>query len=142
MLGVPIGEVHETVPAAFGSAYVNDFIQNGRVKRVFVQAHAPYRMQPKDLDRLYVRNRAGTMTPFSAFTSGSLDYGSPQLERFNAFPYMNIVGQAPQGRSSGEAMEEIVSKLAEGIDFDWSGKAWVSSRPPWKAPNCGCGPSS
>ena len=123
-LGLPISAIHETVSAAFGSAYVNDFIQGGRVKRVYVQADAPYRMLPNDLENLYVRNNAGTMTPFSAFASGHWDYGSPQLERFNAFPSMNILGEAPQGKSSGEAMqamEEIVAKLPSGVGFDWSG---------------------
>ena len=123
-MGVPISEIHDTISAAFGSAYVNDFIQGGRVKRVYVQADAPYRMLPKDINKIYVRNTIGTMTPFSAFASGYWDYGSPQLERFNAFPSMNILGEAPHGRSSGEAMEamvEIVAKLPAGIGFDWSG---------------------
>jgi HAE1 family hydrophobic/amphiphilic exporter-1 len=99
-------------------------MQGGRVKRVYVQADAPYRMLPRDLKRLYVRNKAGTMTPVSAFASGHWDYGAPQLERFNAFPSMNILGEAPQGRSSGEAMqamEELVAKLPGGIGHDWSG---------------------
>ena len=69
-LGVPISAIHNTISSAFGSAYVNDFIQGGRVKRVYVQADAPYRMLPKDLERLYVRNASGTMTPFSAFATG------------------------------------------------------------------------
>ncbi|MCF8120189.1 MAG: efflux RND transporter permease subunit [Deltaproteobacteria bacterium] len=123
-LGVPISAIHDTISAAFGSAYVNDFIQGGRVKRVYVQADAPYRMLPEDLEHLYVHNTAGTMTPFSAFATGYWDYGSPQLERFNAFPAMNILGQAPHGRSSGEAMqamEELVGKLPSGIGYDWSG---------------------
>jgi hydrophobe/amphiphile efflux-1 (HAE1) family protein len=123
-LGVPISSIHDTVSAAFGSAYVNDFMHEGRVKRVYVQADAPYRMLPTDLKKLYVRNNAGTMTPVSAFASGYWDYGATQLERFNAFPSMNILGEAPQGRSSGEAMqamEEIVAKLPGGIGYDWSG---------------------
>jgi hydrophobe/amphiphile efflux-1 (HAE1) family protein len=123
-LGVPISSIHDTVSAAFGSAYVNDFMHEGRVKRVYVQADAPYRMLPTDLEKLYVRNNAGTMTPVSAFASGYWDYGATQLERFNAFPSMNILGEAPQGRSSGEAMqamEEIVAKLPSGIGYDWSG---------------------
>lgn len=123
-LGVPIRSIHDTVSAAFGSAYVNDFMQGGRVKRVYVQADAPYRMLPKDLEKLYVRNNAGTMTPVSSFASGSWDYGAPQLERFNSFPSMNILGEAPPGRSSGEAMEameELVAKLPKGIGHDWSG---------------------
>ncbi len=123
-LGLPINSIHNTITAAFGGAYVNDFIQGGRVKRVYVQADAPHRMLPTDLENLYVRNHQGTMTPFSAFASGYWDYGSPKLERFNAFPSMNILGEAPQGRSTGEAMaamEEIAAKLPEGIGFDWTG---------------------
>ena len=123
-LGLPITSIHHTVSAAFGSAYVNDFIQGGRVKRVYVQADAPYRMLPKDLEKLYVRNTAGKMAPFSSFASGHWTSGSPQLERYNAFPAMNIWGEPAPGRSSGEtmrAMEEFVTKLPRGIGFDWTG---------------------
>lgn len=123
-LGVPIDSIHDTISASFGSAYVNDFIHGGRVKRVFVQSDAPYRRLPSDLERVYVRNDAGAMTPFAAFASGHWTYGPPQLQRYNSFPSINIWGEAPQGRSSGEAMqamEEIVSKLPRGIGFDWSG---------------------
>ncbi len=123
-LRVPINSIHNTIAASFGGSYVNDFIQGGRVKRVFVQADAAHRMLPKDLERLYVRNHTGTMTPLSAFATGNWDYGSPRLERFNAFPSMNIQGEAAPGRSTGEAMnamEEIAGKLPEGIGFDWSG---------------------
>jgi len=123
-LGVPIDSIHDTISASFGSAYVNDFIQGGRVKRVFVQDDAPFRRLPSDLERVYVRNSSGAMTPFSAFASGHWTYGSPQLQRYNAFPSINIWGEAPQGKSSGEAMqamEEIAAKLPLGIGFDWSG---------------------
>jgi len=123
-LGVPINSIHNTITAAFGGAYVNDFIQGGRVKRVYVQADAPHRMLPGDLERLYMRNNTGAMTPFTAFATGHWTYGSPRLERFNAFPSMNILGEAAPGRSTGEAMaamEEIVAQLPEGIGFDWSG---------------------
>jgi len=123
-LGLPITAINNTISAAFGSAYVNDFIQGGRVKRVFVQADAPYRMLPKDLEKLYVRNTAGKMAPFSSFASGHWTSGSPKLERYNAFPSINIWGEAAQGRSSGEAMqamEEFVTKLPSGISFDWTG---------------------
>ena len=123
-LGVPISSIHSTIAAAFGGSYVNDFIQGGRVKRVFIQADAPYRMLPGDINRLYVRNTSGTMTPFSSFATGHWSYGSPRLERFNAFPSMNIQGEAPEGKSSGEAMaamEEIAAKLPQGTGFDWSG---------------------
>ena len=96
-LGVPISTIHNTISSAFGSSYVNDFIQGGRVKRVYVQADAPYRMLPKDLERLYVRNATGTMTPFSAFATGHWSYGAPLLERFNSFPATNIWGSPRRG---------------------------------------------
>jgi len=123
-LGLPINSIHNTISAAFGSAYVNDFIQAGRVKRVYVQADAPYRMLPKDIDQLYVRNLSGNMVPFTAFTSSHWTSGSPRLERFNGFPSINIWGEPAPGRSSGEAMdvmEELTAKLPLGIGFDWTG---------------------
>jgi hydrophobe/amphiphile efflux-1 (HAE1) family protein len=122
--GVSIASIHNTIAAAFGGAYVNDFIQGGRVKRVFVQADAPYRMLPSDLNKLYVRNNKGKMVAFSSIASGKWTLGSPKLERYNAFPSINIWGEPAPGRSSGEAMqamEEIVSKLPQGIGFDWTG---------------------
>ena len=126
-LGVPITSIHDTIASAFGSAYVNDFIQGGRVKRVFVQADAPYRMLPKDLKKLYVRNSVGKMVPFSSFASGRWTLGSPKLERYNAFPSINIWGEPAPGISSGEAMaamEEMASKLPQGIGFDWTGLSY------------------
>jgi HAE1 family hydrophobic/amphiphilic exporter-1 len=126
-LGVPITLINNTISAAFGSAYVNDFIQGGRVKRVYVQADAPYRMLPKDLEKLYVRNNTGKMVPFSSFASGHWTSGSPKLERFNGFPSLNIQGEAAPGRSSGEAMqamEGFVKKLPQGIGFDWTGLSY------------------
>jgi HAE1 family hydrophobic/amphiphilic exporter-1 len=125
--GVPITAIHNTIAAAFGSFYVNDFIQAGRVKRVYVQADAPYRMLPNDLHRFYVRNTAGKMVPFSSFASGHWAYGSPKLERYNAFPAINIWGEPAPGRSSGEAMaamEEFILKLPRGIGFDWTGLSY------------------
>jgi len=112
-----IDSIHTTISAAFGGSYVNDFIQGGRVKRVYIQADAPYRMLPKDLDRLYVRNDSGMMTPFASFATGHWFQGSPRLERFNSFPSLNIWGGPPPGKSSGEAMqamEEIASQLPRG----------------------------
>ena len=125
--GVPIGNIHQTISAAFGSAYVNDFIQGGRVKRVYVQADAPYRMLPSDLERLYVRNNKGGMVPVSALASGRWVYDSPRLERYNSFPALNFFGEPAPGRSSGEAMkamEEIVAKLPAGIGHDWTGLSY------------------
>ncbi|HEX5222375.1 MAG TPA: efflux RND transporter permease subunit [Verrucomicrobiae bacterium] len=126
-LGIPISSIHDTISTAFGSAYVNDFIQGGRVKRVYAQADAPYRMLPHDLERLYVRNNVGKMVPFSSFASGHWTSGSPKLERFNGFPSLNILGESAPGRSSGEAMaamESFVTKLPQGIGFDWQGLSY------------------
>ncbi|MGA2496538.1 MAG: efflux RND transporter permease subunit, partial [Tepidisphaeraceae bacterium] len=126
-LGLPISSIHDTISAAFGSAYVNNFIQAGRVKRVYAQADAPYRMLPKDLERLYVRNTVNQMVPFSSFASTRWVSGSPRLERFNGFPSMNIWAEPAPGRSSGEAMaamDEIVSKLPQGIGYDWTGLSY------------------
>jgi hydrophobe/amphiphile efflux-1 (HAE1) family protein len=126
-LGVPISSVHSTISAAFGSAYVNNFIQGGRVKRVFLQADAPYRMLPRDIARLYVRNTAGKMVPFSSFATAHWTSGPPRLERFNGFPSMNIQGEPAPGRSSGEAMqamEEIAAQLPQGIGFEWTGLSY------------------
>jgi len=136
-LGLPIASIHNTIAAAFGSAYVNNFIQGGRVKRVYAQADAPYRMLPKDLEKLYVRNTAGQMVPFASFASSRWTTGSPRLERFNGFPSLNIWGEPAPGRSSGEAMqamEEIVSKLPKGIGFDWTGLSYQERMASSQAP--------
>jgi multidrug efflux pump subunit AcrB len=136
-LGVPIASIHHTISQAFGSAYVNDFIQGGRVKRVFIQADAPYRMLPKDIEKLYVRNTAGKMVPFSSFASSHWTSGSPRLERFNGFPSMNIQGEAAPGKSSGEAMqamEEITAKLPQGIGFEWTGLSYQERTSSSQAP--------
>jgi len=125
--GLAITSIHNTISAAFGSAYVNDFIQAGRVKRVYVQVDAPYRMLPKDLERLYVRNSNSKMVPFTSFASSHWASGSPRLERFNGFPSMNILGEAMPGKSSGDAMlamEEITSKLPQGVGYDWTGLSY------------------
>jgi len=122
-LGIPITAIHDTISIAFGSAYVNDFIKGGRVKHVDIQADAPYRMLPSDLEKLYVRNNAGKMVPFSSFASGHWSYGSPKLERYNGFSSVELWGEAAPGRSSGEAMqamEELASKLPKDIGFDWT----------------------
>jgi HAE1 family hydrophobic/amphiphilic exporter-1 len=127
VLGLPISSIHNTLSAAFGSAYVNNFIQAGRVKRVYVEADASYRRLPSDLEKIYVRNNAGNMVPFASFASTRWTTGSPRLERFNGFASMNIQGEPAPGRSTGEAMsafEEIVSKLPQGIGYDWQGVSY------------------
>ncbi|MGE4536213.1 MAG: efflux RND transporter permease subunit [Desulfovibrio sp.] len=126
-LGVPIDSIHTTIAAAFGSSYVNNFIQGGRVKQVYVQADAPFRMLPRDLNKLYVRNNAGKMVPVSAFAKGRWAIGSPKLERYNAFPSINLWGEPAPGHSTGEAMalmESFASKLPQGIGFDWTGLSY------------------
>ncbi|GAJ73038.1 RND efflux system, inner membrane transporter CmeB [Vibrio sp. JCM 18904] len=125
-LDVSINDVNQILSAAWGGggAYINDYIDRGRVKKVMVQSDAEYRMQPKDFDSWYVRNAKGEMVPFSAFASGEWTYGSPLLQRFDGLPAMNIQGGAAPGVSTGEAMEEIeamVEKLPEGFTVNWNG---------------------
>src|SRR5690606_18428203 len=106
---------------AWGGSYVNDFIDRGRVKKVYMQADAPFRMTPEDLKRWYVRNDAGEMVPFSAFASGHWTYGSPRLERFNGLPSVMIQGEASPGTSSGEAMaavEALARQLPGGYSVE------------------------
>ncbi len=126
-LGVPIATIHNTISAAFGSAYVNDFVQGGRVKRVYVQADAPYRMLPGDLEKLYMRNTAGKVVPFASFASGHWVSGSPRLERFNGFPSLNIWGEPAPGKSSGEAMramEELRRSCPKGSAWTGTGLSY------------------
>jgi len=126
-LGVSVPAIQRSISVAFGSAYVNDFIQGGRVHRVYVQADAPYRMLPEDLDHLYVRNAGGGMVPVSALATGRWTYASPRLERYNGFPALNFQGEAAPGRSTGDAMkamEEISARLSRGIGYDWTGVSY------------------
>jgi HAE1 family hydrophobic/amphiphilic exporter-1 len=126
-LGVSISSIQDTISTAFGSSYVNDFIKDGRIKHVDIQADAPYRMLPGDLKNLYVRNSKGKMVPYASFASGHWGFGSPKLERFNAFPSINIWGEPAKGKSSGEAMqamEELASKLPRDFGYDWTGLSY------------------
>jgi HAE1 family hydrophobic/amphiphilic exporter-1 len=126
-LGVPISSVQSYLSAAFGSVYVGDFILSGRVKRVYAQADAPFRMLPSDLDRLHVRSLRGGLVPLSALASGRWVYGSPRLERYNGVPAMNIQGEPAPGWSTGDAMramEEIIAKLPAGIGYEWTGLSY------------------
>ncbi|MBP2308046.1 efflux RND transporter permease subunit [Azospirillum melinis] len=126
-LGLSLSDINTTLSAAWGSSYVNDFIDQGRVKKVYLQADAPYRMQPSDIDRWYVRNASGQMVPFSAFTTAQWIYGSPKLERYNGSSSVNIQGSAAPGISSGEAMAEmetLMQKLPPGIGYEWTGLSY------------------
>ncbi|WP_180054472.1 efflux RND transporter permease subunit [Acinetobacter sp. YH12113] len=127
-LGVSIAEINSTMGMAWGGSYINDFIDRGRVKKVYVQGEASSRMMPEDLDQWYVRNNRGEMVPFSAFATGEWTYGSPRLERYNGVSSMNIQGTPAPGVSSGDAMvamEEIIAKLPDmglqGFDYEWTG---------------------
>ncbi|MGL4220994.1 MAG: efflux RND transporter permease subunit, partial [Shewanella sp.] len=126
-LGIDIANVNSVLATAWGGSYVNDFIDRGRVKKVFVQGDAQYRMQPEDLNTWYVRNNKGDMVPFSAFATGSWEYGSPRLERFNGLPAVNIQGATAPGFSTGAAMtimEDLVKQLPPGFGIEWNGLSY------------------
>jgi len=127
-MGVSIADINTTMSMAWGGTYINDFVDRGRVKKVYVQGEANTRMMPEDLNKWYVRNSAGTMVPFSAFATGEWTYGSPRLERYNGVSSVNIQGTPAPGVSSGDAMlamEEIIGKLPsmglQGFDYEWTG---------------------
>jgi hydrophobe/amphiphile efflux-1 (HAE1) family protein len=126
-LGVSLADINGTLAAAWGSSYVNDFIDKGRVKKVYTQADAPFRMLPEDINRWYVRNGRGQMTPFSSFASARWTRGSPRLERFNGVPSVAIQGEPAPGISSGVAMAvmtELAAKLPAGIGLAWAGLSY------------------
>ena len=123
-LGLQISEINRVLSVGWGSSYVNDFLDRGRVKKVFIQGDATSRMLPEDLNKWFVRNTAGQMVPFSAFATGKWIYASPRLERYNGLPSVEILGTPAPGQSTGaamNAMEEMVAKLPPGIGFSWTG---------------------
>ncbi|MCQ4311401.1 efflux RND transporter permease subunit [Pseudomonas stutzeri] len=127
VLGVSLGAINDTLSIGWGSSYINDFIDRGRVKKVYVQGEASARMNPEDLDKWFVRNDEGEMVPFSAFASGEWVYGSPKLSRYDGVSAMEIMGQAAPGYSSGDAMaavEEIAQQLPEGVGISWTGLSY------------------
>ena len=136
-LGVSVSDINSALSTSWGSKYVNDFLHNGRIKKVYVQADAQYRMQPEDIYKWYVRNNQGTMVPFSSFTSGHWEFGSPRLERYNGTPAVELLGQAAPGKSTGEAMAtvaQIVSQLPSGVGFEWTGTSFQEQRSGDQAP--------
>jgi hydrophobe/amphiphile efflux-1 (HAE1) family protein len=136
-LGVSLPVISDTLASAWGGSYVNDFINRGRVKKVYMQADAPFRMQLEDLNKLYARNAKGAMVPFSAFSTGEWSFGSPNLQRYNSFPSVNIQGEPAPGKSTGDAMlamEEIASKLPPGIGFEWTGLSYQEREAGTQAP--------
>ncbi|MGL5093088.1 MAG: efflux RND transporter permease subunit [Aeromonas sobria] len=135
--GLSIADINNTLAAAWGSSYVNDFVDRGRIKKVYMQADAPFRMNPEDLKLWYVRNSAGQMVPFSAFASSEWSFGSPRLERYNGVPAMEIVGEAAPGKSTGDAMaaiEQMVKQLPEGVGIEWTGLSFQERQAGSQAP--------
>ena len=125
-LGVSLADINTTMQTAFGSAYVNNFVNGPRVQRVIVQLDAKFRMTPEDIGKVFVRNKSGSMVPLSAVTKVGWSYGSPQLQRYNGIPAVNIVGAAAPGLSSGQAMlemEKMAATLPPGLGFEWSGQS-------------------
>jgi len=126
-LGLSLSDINTTLSAAWGSDYVNDFMDGGRVKKVYLQADAAFRMLPDDVGRWEVRNAAGDMVPFSTFTAARWDYGSPQLERYDGVASREIMGAPAPGHSSGEAMaimETLAKALPAGIGYQWTGLSY------------------
>lgn len=118
-----ISEINTTLGVAWGGRYIDDFIDNGRVKKVYMQSAAPFRMQAENFLDWSVKNNSGSMVPFSSFAETAWTYGSPRLERYNGVPALNIQGQGAPGVSSGEAMDEIerlVKQLPEGFGIEWT----------------------
>jgi len=136
-LGISPADINTILATAWGSSYINDFIQDGRVKKVYLQAEAKYRMLPEDMNQWYVRNSKGEMAPFSAFATAHWQYGSPRLERYNGIPSMEIMGQAAPGVSTGEAMtemENMAAKLPAGIGYEWTGLSYEEKQAGKQAP--------
>ncbi|GHG60847.1 multidrug efflux RND transporter permease subunit [Alishewanella longhuensis] len=126
-LGVPLSEINQTLAIGWGSSYVNDFVDRGRVKKVFVQAEPQFRMTPEDLNKWYVRNNQGEMVNFATFATSHWEFGPQRLERYNGVAAMEIQGEPAPGISSGDAMatmEQLIAQLPAGIDFEWTGTSY------------------
>ncbi|MGF1723729.1 efflux RND transporter permease subunit [Photobacterium nomapromontoriensis] len=136
-LGVAINDVNTTLGTALGGTYVNDFIDRGRIKKVYVQADTPYRMDPSDVMEWRVRNSEGSMVAMSAISKGEWAFGSPRLERFNGISAMEILGEPAPGVSTGDAMltmEQLVSKLPSGVGMSWTGMSYQEKISSGQAP--------
>ena len=125
--GIEVSDINQTLSIAWGSSYVNDFIDRGRSKKVYIQADAPYRMTPEDMNLWFVRNNKNEMVPVSAFTSSHWGQGSPQLKRYNGNAAVEILGEAAPGYSTGDAMDEInriVTELSPSVQVSWTGMSY------------------
>ena len=126
-LGVSLTDINSTLSIGLGSSYVNDFIDRGRVKKVYIQGLPGARMSPEDIKKWYVRNASGTMVPFSAFAKGEWIYGAPKLSRYNGVEAMEVLGAPAPGYSTGEAMAEVealAAKLPAGVGISWTGLSY------------------
>ena len=126
-LGIDLGELNDTLQATLGTAYINDFVREGRILRVQMQAEADTRRTPEDLLRLPVKNARGDMIPLAEIATAKWIVGSPKLDRYNGLPSMKIAGNPAPGRSSGEAllaMEDVAAKLPAGVGYEWSGTSY------------------
>ena len=136
-LGLSLAAIYTTISSAWGSAYINDFIDKGRVKKVYLQGDASSRMLPTDINKWYVRNKFGEMVPFSNFATGHWELGSPRLERFNGMSSRQIQGNTAPGVSSGQAMiemEQMSTKLPQGIGYEWTGLSYEERKAGSQAP--------
>ncbi|WP_454887403.1 efflux RND transporter permease subunit [Sphingomonas oryzagri] len=136
-LGLSLADVNTTMSTAFGGTYVNDFIDRGRVKKVYVQADAPFRTTPDSIGKLYVRGSSGTMTPFSAFSTSHWTFGPAKLERYNGVPSFELMGNPAPGYSTGDsmkAMEELAARLPSGAGFEWTGLSYEQMLSSGQAP--------
>ncbi|WP_154223722.1 efflux RND transporter permease subunit [Marinicella rhabdoformis] len=136
-MGLSLDDINSTLQIAWGSRYVNDFLDNGKIKKVFLQSDAPHRMNPEDLSQWYVKNKFGEMVAFNRFADTEWVYGSPKLERFNGESSVNVQGSAAPGVSTGEAMDaiqKIVNQLPKGIELAWSGLSYEEQQSGSQAP--------
>jgi hydrophobe/amphiphile efflux-1 (HAE1) family protein len=136
-LGISIANINDSLAGGWGSSYINQFLDRGRVKKVFIQGDEDSRMLPQDLDRWYVHSASGEMTPFSAFSTAHWAYGSPKLERYNGLSSLEFLGAPAPGRSSGEAlsaMEALAAKMPKGIGYEWTGLSYEERRAGSQAP--------
>ncbi|KAB8042378.1 efflux RND transporter permease subunit [Janthinobacterium aquaticum] len=137
-LGVSLSDVDQTFSTAWGSKYINNFFDtDNRIKRVYVQADAPFRMNPDDIRLLHVRNKQGQMVPFSAFATATWSWGSPAMQRYNGVESAEILGKPAAGKSTGQAMaamERLAQQLPQGIGYEWSGISLQESKAGAQAP--------
>lgn len=136
-LGVKVSDINDIMTMGWGGVYINDFIDRGRIKKVYMQGEADSRMTPEDFSKWFLRNNKGEMVPLSAFATGKWGFGSPRLERFNGMPSVELQGQAAPGLSSGDAMnavDELIGRLPPGIGYEWTGLSYEEKRSGSQAP--------